>query len=111
MDYPFRAVLNLGTLFVLVWLLWYAVAVEITGRGVSVLTPKTGVRRLADVLAILFGASVEPYADRVIISVLNPYQRVLACVYLVWIFAIIGFYGHDLWASFKAVPSATGKAT
>lgn len=106
-HYPLDVVVDLGVLFLLVWLLWYAVAVEITGRGLSVLSPRTGIRRVADVLAIILGAFVVPYADRVTMDVLAPYQKVLACVYLLWTLAIIGFYGRDLLASFRTTPGVT----
>jgi hypothetical protein len=107
-------VVNKGILFSLVWMCWYAASIEMGGRGLSVFTPKTGSRRLADVAAILFGASLAPYGNGVSISVLDPYQKLLGCVYLAWALVIIGFYGHDLVASFRAagdgVPSSTPAA-
>jgi hypothetical protein len=54
--YPIEFVLETVVFFLLVGLLWYLVSIEIGGKGQSVLTPKTGIRRAADVLAIIFGA-------------------------------------------------------
>jgi hypothetical protein len=101
-QYPLDLIVDLTVFLSLVWLLWYAVAVEIGGKGLSILTRKTGHRRVADVLAMAFGASLVPYADRITLSVYH--QTWVTPVHLVWIFAIIGFYGHDLWASFHEKP-------
>jgi hypothetical protein len=90
---------DLGVIFVLVWLLWYAVGTETRGRGLSVLTPKTGIRRTADVLAICFGASLLPYVDRIVPG--GAYWMLFSVAHLLWIATIIGFYSHDLWASFR----------
>jgi hypothetical protein len=39
---------------VLVGLMWLVVTVELDGKGQSILTPKTGMRRTTDVVAIAF---------------------------------------------------------
>jgi len=96
--YPLTLIVNLTVFLSLVWLLWYAVAIEIGGKGLSVLTPRTGHRRLADVVAIALGAYLVVCADRITLSVYH--QTWVTPVHLVWILGIIGFYGHDLWASF-----------
>jgi hypothetical protein len=98
-HYPLAPIVNLGVIFVLVWLLWYAVGTETQGRGLSVLTPKTGIRRAADVLAICFGASLLPFADRIVPG--GRYWVLFSVAHLLWIVTIIGFYSHDLWASFR----------
>jgi hypothetical protein len=98
-HYPLLPIVNLSVFFSLVWLLWYAVSIEIGGRGRSVLTPKTGFRRVVDVLVIAFGISLVAYADRTTVSVY--YQTPVSFVHLLWVLAIMGFYGHDLWASFQ----------
>lgn len=99
--YPLYLLLNLSIFLPLVWLLWYAVCIEAGGKGLSVLTPKTGIRRVADVLMMALGASVFFYRDSTLVSVYR-YEALLGSVYLAWILLIMGFYGHDLWASFRA---------
>jgi hypothetical protein len=104
-PYPLLKIVNLGIFFPLVWLLWYAVGIEIGGRGLSVLTPKTGYRRLADALAMafgLFGFGVLISADKAAGQIIYwPYWDGIVPVHLMWALAIVGFYGHDLWASFR----------
>lgn len=99
-HYPLNSIVDWGTFFSLVWLLWYAISIEIGGKGLSVLTPKTGVRRLADVLAIAFGAASWVFAGYISRSV--GWAVLLTPVYMIWVMALIGFYGHDLWASFRS---------
>jgi hypothetical protein len=98
-HYPINRIIDWGIFLSLVWLLWYAVSIETGGKGLSVLTPKTGIRRVADVLAIAFGACLVVYADFVTRSVYH--QTRISSVHLIWVLAIVGFYGHDLWASFR----------
>ena len=105
--YPLYPIVNLTFFFSLVCLLWYAVSIEIGGKGLSVLTPKTGVRRVADMLAIALGIGVVIYAD---IAPVGIYKKFVSPVHLLWALTIIGFYGHDLWASFRRI-SATGEPT
>jgi len=104
MAYPrIGIVFNDIVVVCLVWLLWYAVGTETRGKGLSVLTPKTGIRRTADIVAILFGASLVPYADS-IVGGGGYYTILLSCTHILWTVAIILFYGHDLWASFRCKP-------
>jgi len=79
-----------------VWLVWYAVGIEISGRGQSVLTPKTRSRRAADALAMIFGAGVGMNAHY------NIVPTAAWLLYPTWGVTIIGFYGHDLWVSFRS---------
>lgn len=53
--YPAIFILDTFVYFLLVGLVWYAVAIEITGRGYSMLTSKLRPRRAADLLASAFG--------------------------------------------------------
>jgi hypothetical protein len=103
--YPLYPIVNLTFFLSLVWLLWYAVSIEIGGKGLSVLTPKTGFRRVADTLAISLGIGVVIYADIAPAHIL--YKKFVSPVHLLWALTIIGFYGHDLWASFRRI-SGTG---
>jgi len=104
-HYPLNLIVDWGTFFSLVWLLWYAVSIEVGGKGLSVLTPRTGVRRLADALAIAFGAALLIYADFATRSVYH--QVWVTPVYMAWALAVTGFYGHDLWASFRTPGSGS----
>ena len=79
-----------------VWLVWYAVSVEISGRGQSVLSPKTRVRRVADVLAVMFGSAVWLSGGY------NLHPPAIWILYPIWGVAIMGFYGRDLWISFHS---------
>ena len=104
-HYPLNVIVNFGILFALVWLLWYAVSIEIGGKGLSVLTPKTGFRRLADLLAIAFGAAGYAsllYADQASAQIIYTpaLYPILGPLHLIWALAIIGFYCHDFWVSF-----------
>lgn len=99
--YPLYLILSLSIFLPLVWLLWYALCIEAGGKGLSVLTPKTGIRRAADVLMMALGASAYFYGNSAIVSVYQ-YQALLWSVYSAWTLLIMGFYGHDLWASFRA---------
>ena len=98
-HYPLNLSIDFSIFLSLVWLLWYTVGTEIGGKGLSVLTPKTGVRQAADVLAIALGAAVLVYADSVATQI--THETLVTPVHLTWALAIIGFYGHDLWASFR----------
>lgn len=107
-HYPLLPIVNLATFFSLVWLLWYAVFIETGGKGLSVLGPKTGFRRTADVWAIVLGIGVVFYAGSV--HALQKYQKFISPVHLLWALTIIGFYGHDLWASFQKRQDVTQQA-
>jgi len=81
-----------------VWLVWYALSIEISGGGRSVLSPKTRVRRVADALAVISGAAVGMSAH------FNLTPTAVWMLYPIWGVAIMGFYGRDLWASFRSGP-------
>lgn len=97
--YPLYPIVNLTFFFSLVWLLWYAVSIEIGGHGLSLVMPKTGFRRLADILAMALGIGVLIYAGIAPAGML--YEKFVSPVHLLWGLTIIGFYGHDLWASLR----------
>ena len=86
---------------VLVGLLWYVVSIEIDGKGLSVLTPKTRMRRTADVLAVFFGVAVANTGlliRRYEFGFVTTYSTLVATPYFIWAVTIVVFYGHDLWA-------------
>jgi hypothetical protein len=85
----------------LVWLLWYLVSIEIGGKGFSILTPKTGIRRIADLFLIIVGAAVVLGGSviRRQSGFLAPYNTLEAVPYFIWGATIVAFYGHDLWRS------------
>jgi hypothetical protein len=78
-----------------VWLVWYAVSIEISGRGRSVLSPRTRVRRVADALAVIFGAAVALSGGY------GLHPPAIWMLYLIWGVVIMGFYGRDLWVSLR----------
>jgi hypothetical protein len=99
--YPLAPIFETVVYFGLVWLLWYVVALEAAGGGQSVLTPRTGRRRLTDSLLVLFGALVGVFG---ILSnrIGEPIRSTLVGVtYLLWAIAIIIFYSRDLWGHFR----------
>jgi hypothetical protein len=98
-PYPIELIIERGLYFGLVWLLWYAVSIELAGDGQSVLTPKVGARRAADVLAVSFGAMLVfiGYLVRGQFGGADTYSSLIALPYLVWGAAILAFYGRDLW--------------
>jgi hypothetical protein len=98
-------ILGWGTFFSPVWLLWYAVGIEVGGEGLSIFTSETRVRRLADALAIAFGAASLAFAGLIARSV--AWAVWLTPVYAMWAPPVVGSYGQDLWASFKASGIAT----
>jgi hypothetical protein len=85
----------------LTWLLWYLVSIEVGGKGYSLLTPKTRVRGVADVLAVAFGIMVGAAGLDLPSYFLPVYARLVAAPYLIWGVAMVSFYGHDLWSSFR----------
>lgn len=89
--------------FVLVWLLWYLVSIEIGGKGRSVLAPKTGTPRTANLFLIIIGAAVGlcGLSIRHESAFADPYSTLVAMPYFVWGIVIVVFYGHDLWVSVK----------
>jgi len=87
---------------VLVWLLWYMVSIEIGGKGQSILTPRTRIRRIADVFLILFGILVATLGFLLAPDFLRTaYSNLVTIPHYIWGLAIIAFYGHDLLASFE----------
>lgn len=108
--YPLNLVVESVIRFSLIWLLWYAVSIEIGGAGQSVLTPKTRMRKVADVIAILFGAVVG------VVGVLGSrpcgsiFARLMVVLpILLWPLVIMGFYGHDLWVSIRGAQKPAAK--
>lgn len=96
--YPLAPIFETIVYFTLVWLLWYAVALEAGGRGQSILTPRTGRRVLADALLVLFGAAVAVFGTLSANPVHLPVRSTFVGVtYLLWALAIVIFYSHDLW--------------
>lgn len=89
----------------LVWLLWYLVSIEIGGKGQSILTPKTRMRRMADLFLIVVGAAVAlgGLSIRRESGFVAPYSTIEAVPYFIWGVVILVFYGHDLWVSFGGV--------
>ena len=94
-------VLQTALFFLLVWLLWYLVSIEIGGKGHSILTPKTRMRRISDLLLMVFGTAVGlgGLTVRHDLGVSGPYSNLVAVPYYIWGVVISVFYGHDLWAS------------
>jgi hypothetical protein len=99
-EHPLSGIIAESSLFIaLVGLLWYLVAVEVSGRGQSVLTSKVRFRSLADVSAMLFGGGL-------LIMGLNiywhefgfptAYSAAVAIPYIMWALVVVLFYGHDL---------------
>jgi hypothetical protein len=87
----------------LVWALWYVVSLESTGGGLSLVAPKTGARRVADIAAIGLGIALGTYGSLIWSSprALDAYWMILSIPYFMWAAVIVIFYSHDLWASFR----------
>jgi hypothetical protein len=100
-HYPLNLIVELIIYLSLVWLVWYVVSVEMGGKGLSVLTPKTGMRKVSDVLAIMFGAPLGAAGLAVASQLPGWYGRLVSTPYLFWALAVVAFYGHDLWACFR----------
>ena len=108
--YPTMFILDTIVYVGLVGMVWCAVSIEIHGNGKSILTSKTGVRRLADLLAVVFGGVL-------VITGLLIHRRIsgylvsypdyvghpdlVAVLFFIWGAAVAVFYGHDLWACFS----------
>ena len=107
------------TFVVLIGLLWYLVSIEIGGSGQSVLTSKTKIRSVADLLMMAFagcvaalGFSIRSHEFGLSVS---TYSTLVATPYFLWAIAIAAFYGHDLWVcartrrvTSKNTPSGNG---
>jgi hypothetical protein len=101
-DFPLNFAIDWAVRLPLIWILWYGVAIEIHGRGRSVLASKTRVPILVDALAIAYAVVVLALGANAVRYLAPTYARLLAAPYLTWAIAIAGFYGHDLWASIGA---------
>ncbi|MEQ1935824.1 MAG: hypothetical protein ABL962_18360 [Fimbriimonadaceae bacterium] len=85
-----------------VWLLWYVVCIEMEGKGKSLSRSSTGRRAVFDIGAILFGLAVPLPLFQVSQHILSKIVAMIVnTMYLVWVIAIIGFYGHDLYMFMK----------
>ena len=105
-HYPLNLIVELIIYLSLVWLVWYVVRVEIGGKGLSVLTPKTGMRKVSDVLAIMFGALLGVAGLLVASQLPGGYGRMISVPYLVWALAVVSFYAHDLWVCLRPTQTA-----
>jgi hypothetical protein len=93
--------------FALVGLLWYVVSIEAGGKGLSVLAPRMGSRRVADVFGMAFGGAVAGMGLLMLrheFGFVTPYSTFVAAPYFIWAAVIAGFYGHDLWACLRTRP-------
>jgi hypothetical protein len=99
--YPIQFITETFVYFFLVGLLWYLVSIELRGNGQSVLTSKTRARKAADGLTILCGIvlCILGVFVRGQFGAVTTYSNLVAIPYYIWGLAIIGFYGHDLWAT------------
>jgi hypothetical protein len=97
-HYRLESVLSAIVYFVLVWLVWYAVSIEIGGEGCSLLAPRTGIRSVADVAAMIFGAAL--VATGLLVrrqfGPVTTYSNLVAMPYFVWGATVAVFYAHDL---------------
>jgi len=99
--YPLNTIVEVIVRLSLIWLLWYFVAIELGGNGQSILAPKTRMRRAVDLVALIFGVVLGCVAILVGRQFAGPpYATLVSVPYLVWGLVLIGFYGHDFWASF-----------
>jgi len=102
--YPLNEIIEWIVRLCLIWLLWYCVAIEMGGRGQSVLASRTRMRKVADFGGMLFGVVLAN--DSV---VLGRQFGLLSIPYLLWAVLLVTFYGHDLWTTFGSArrPAAT----
>jgi len=103
-SYSIELLLETIVFVVLVGLLWYGVSLEFGGKGQSILTPKTGARSAADVLAVIVGVLVVilGFMVRRQFGMITVYSDLVALPYFIWGAAITIFYGRDLRTSFGA---------
>lgn len=87
--------------FALVGLLWYAVAIEISGRGQSVLTARSGMRKSADIFGIFFGVVLGAVTAISDFGGSAMYIKLAVIAWFAWAAVIVGFYGHDLRTSLR----------
>jgi hypothetical protein len=106
LDAPLTGITVETFLFIgLVWLLWYLVSVEVSGRGQSILTSKVRFRIVADVLAMLFGVALSVMGFNIYergFGFVTTYSTLVSAPYFLWALAIVAFYGHDLWVAYFA---------
>jgi hypothetical protein len=99
----FNFILSFVVYFGVVALTWYFLGAEIDGRSpdrVSVLTPKTYVRSLADALLVLMGTTLAVLGQLVrhqFGGQPSTYSNLVSVPYFVWATILIAFYGHDFW--------------
>ncbi len=104
-QYYWYLVINAVVFLALVGLLWYVVGLEIGGGGSSTILAKTRFRPIFDVLAIGFGIVLFRYADSGM-EAGYYYGTGVGFIRLLWIVAIIAFYGHDLWVTVRSRASS-----
>jgi hypothetical protein len=93
---PLPVVFETVVYFAFVWFLWRVVLLELSGRGESILTPRTKMRVAADVFAVLFGVFMA-FFGTAISRQLDQGAIIVWITYLIWAVMIVLFYGHDLW--------------
>ena len=108
LSYPVDLLIRTILYFGLVWLLWYAASIEIGGGGRSLLAPRTGMRTVADIFAVLLGASLIAFGLAVRSGFRAPstYWNAMATPYYMWGILFVIFYGHDLRRSFRSSQNA-----
>ena len=95
-------VIETAIFFALIGFLWYLVSVEISGKNrdkLSVLTAKTGMRALADIVLLAFGITLVLIGQLVRVQFggsPSPYSNFVSIPYFVWGIVLSLFYGHDL---------------
>jgi hypothetical protein len=105
-EHPFLwDIIELVAYVLLIGLLWYVVSIEISGSGQSVLTPKTRIRSVADLLMIAFAGYVAAFGFSVRsheFGFVTTYSNLVATPYFLWAVTIATFYGNDLWVRMRA---------
>ena len=89
--------------FVLVGALWYAVSIEISGKGRSVLSANLMIRTVADLIGMIFGGVLAWGGSEVFryrFGYVSAYTMSVVVPYFLWAAVIVAFYGHDLWRYF-----------
>lgn len=90
--------------FALVWLLWYFVSIEVSGRNgkrPNALTRTTTMRAAIDVPLIVFGAALAVYGQLVRHQFggrPDVYANLVSVPYFIWAIVLVTFYAYDLWA-------------
>lgn len=107
-HYPVSIVLPVVIRLSAIWLLWYLVAVEIGGRGSSALAQKTRLRKLVDLAAISFAGYLVASGAPFVNNSSAWTHTLMGMQWILWALVIVGFYGHDLWVSFRREPRANG---